>query len=135
MPDRKATQQLFDFDAPPAGESPPAAPAPCHRPGEETMSAVHQLEAWLTDPRTGKAVTELGEEALFAVRNALVEGKNGCVHPTEDLLEALALRNGRSGSDIAAGPAIEGPDFHETVEALLDHLRGRWACAPLEGRP
>jgi hypothetical protein len=126
MPDRKLTQQLFDFDTPRPVESTPAPPATRHQPDEETMSAIRQLEEWLTDPRTGKAVTDLGEEAMFAVRMALVEGKNGYVHRAEDLLEALALRNGRSsGDDIALGPALEDGDFQATVEELLDALAER----------
>jgi hypothetical protein len=70
MPDRKLTQQLFDFDPPHTVESPPAAPTACHEPGEETMSAIDQLVDWLTDPRTGKALTELGEEAVHSQEGA-----------------------------------------------------------------
>jgi hypothetical protein len=126
MTDRKPTQQLFDFDAPRPLELAPAAPTARYQPGEETMSAIHQLEEWLTDPRTGKAVTELGEEALLTIRKALVEGKNGYVQRAEDLLEALALRNGRtSGDDIAPGPVPAEGDFQVTVEELLDALAER----------
>jgi hypothetical protein len=60
------------------------------------MSAIARLEEWLTYPRTRKPVTELGEDELDAVRKALAEGKNGYSHRAVDLLEALAIRNGRN---------------------------------------
>jgi hypothetical protein len=93
------------------------------------MSARGQLECWRTDPRTGKAVTELGEEALFTVRKALLEGKNSSVQRAEDLLEALTLRNGRKGGDdVAAGPVPGEGNVHATVEELLDVLADRVAA-------
>jgi hypothetical protein len=90
------------------------------------MPATVCLAEWLCDPATGKAVTELGQEALLVVRKALEEGKNGYVQRAEDLLEALARQNGRtSGDDIAPGPAVESGDFQVTVEELLDALAER----------
>jgi hypothetical protein len=119
MSDRKLTQRLFDFDNP----SPPPTAA---RVSEDTIAALKQFAAWLTDPRTGRPFTDLGEEALSAVGKALAEGKNGYVHRAEDLLEALALRNGRtSGDDIAPGPAVEDGDFQATLEELLNALAER----------
>jgi hypothetical protein len=88
------------------------------------MSAIHQLEEWLTDPRTGKAVTELGEDALLAIRKALVDGKNGDIQKAEDLLEALALRNGRnSGDDIAPGRGYARQGERSTIEVPRPHIR------------
>jgi hypothetical protein len=123
MAERKLTQRTFDFDAPAAVESTPAAPAASSDLSEETMPAIDRLADWLTDPRTAKPVTELGEETLLAVRKALVEGKNGYVQSAEDLLGALVSRNGpTSGDDVAPGPVAEGDDFQATIEDLLDAL-------------
>jgi hypothetical protein len=118
MTGNKPTQQLFDFDRPDAPQPPPA------QPGEEVLAALDRLAGWLTDPLTNKPVSDLGGEALSAVRKALVERKNGYVHRAEDLLEALLLRNGKTGGDdIAAGQ--EGDDFHHVVDKLLDALAER----------
>lgn len=121
MPD-KPVQQLFDFDAA-AG---PRAEAVRYKPSRVAVDALGRLESWLKDPRTGR-MSSVAEEAVEAVRRALLEGKNGWWHKAEDELEALRLRNGPvRGDDVPAGVTGDGgPDFHEAVEDLLDCLRER----------
>lgn len=69
-------------------------------------------------------VSELGYEALYAVRKTLVQGRNAYTQKAEDLLEMLKLRNGKmEGDDLASGMGREnGADFHYDVEAVLDAL-------------
>ncbi len=83
-----------------------------------------------------RRATELAEEALFAVRKALVEGRAGYHHQAEDLLEALKILNGPSdGPDISCGPRAAGDDdFHAAVEAALDALHGRFLARVGGGR-
>jgi hypothetical protein len=125
-------QPLLPFDDPPA-EEPSAEPPPAtavevasYEPSPEALAALDRLEAWLTDPRTGKA-SPLGREALDAVEKALVDGRNSWLHAAEDALQGLAMRNGRThGEDIPSGQRPgEGADFHETIEELLDDLHQR----------
>ena len=128
--DRKLTQQLFACDAPPAAQS-PLSPVVLPRhivSDEEPRTALDQLEDWLIDPRTGKLVTKLAEEAVHAVRKTLVEGKNAYVQTAEDWLEAVALRNSRtSGEDIPPVPVPDGPDFQQTIDDLLtERVTARW---------
>jgi hypothetical protein len=124
-------QPLLPFDDPPADARPAAAPntsvdVRIYQPSSEAMAALGQLEAWLTDPRTGRISSTLGQECLYALRQALVEGRNGWLLQAEDTLQALAVRNGRDqGDDIPLGPRLAGLDFHETIEELLDALHER----------
>jgi len=129
-------QPLLPFDDPLAempAEPPPLSHAEGvrYQPSEEALTALERLQAWLTDPLTGKA-SPLGQEALDALDKALVEGRNGWLLKAEDTLEALAVRNGRhQGDDIPAGQQLgEGPDFQQTIEDVLDALQervvGRW---------
>ena len=130
MPD-KPTQKTVDFDAtPPARPAPAPVVQPRYASDDEPTAAeiVARLEAWPTDPTTGKPTTSLAEEALYAVGKALVEGKNGYVQKAEDLLEALALRNGRtSGEDIAPGPMREDGDLQQTIEDVIRAMDERVA--------
>jgi hypothetical protein len=125
----KPTQQLLPFPDGPGtgpGHEPPPPPAG-YRPTPEARDAVARLEAWLTDPFS-RRLTPAGEEALGAVKKALLEGKNSYWHRAESLLQALALRNeGTRGDDVPPGPPPEGPDFLRTVEDLLDCLDERFA--------
>jgi hypothetical protein len=91
---------------------------------EEPMTALDQFEDWLTDPRTGKPVTELADEALHAVRKTLADGKNCHAQKAEDMLEALALRNGWTSSEDIP-PVPDGPDLQQTIDDLLDLLTER----------
>jgi len=125
------SQPLLPFDDTPAeapSESLPQSHAETVRcpPSEEALAGLERLEAWLTDPRTGKA-SPLGQEALDALDKALVEGRNGWLLKAEDMLEALALRNGQhQGDDIPAGQQPgEGPDFQQAIEDLFDALHER----------
>ncbi len=134
MRNRKdASQQILPFDdlparTPPAAEPPPAPAVDIrsYQPSSEALAALSRLEAWLADPRTGR-ITPLGQETLHALRQALVEGRNGWLHAAEDGLEVLAVRNGRpQGDDIPTGQLPgEGADFKQTIEDLLDALHER----------
>jgi hypothetical protein len=123
----KPTQQLLPFpdESRPQPRTRPLASSAPYQPSEEALAAINRLEDWLLEPRTRKS-TPLAEEVLFAVRKALLEGKNGYWHRAEDLLEALVLRNGRTqGEDIPPGPVPEGEDFLATVQELLGCLHER----------
>jgi len=128
---KQPTQLLFSFDPPASDASPPAAPAAAvsvasYQPSSEALAALSRLETRLTDPETGKP-SALGQEALYAIRQALVEGRNGWLLKAEDMLEALAVRNDSTqGDDIPAGrqPA-EGADFQQAIEDVLDALQER----------
>jgi len=118
----KLTQQHLPFsETPTEPQAKPARPEP----SEDALGAIAMLETWLSDPRTGR-MTDLGRNALEAVRKALVEGKNGWWHVAENRLETLAIRNGRmQGDDIPAGVKVEGGDFQQVIEDLLDRLHER----------
>ena len=125
----KRFTKLLLFDPPPKDR--PADP-PRHQPSEEALAAFGELESWLTGPR-GRATTELAEDALAAVRKALVEGKHGYRHKAEDGLEALPWRNGvAAGDGVPTGHrAGAGESFHQAAEEVLRLLRqpGRSAAA------
>jgi len=66
------SQKLLPFDAPPA-DAPPAPPSASHaaafryQPSQEALDALSRLQAWLTDPNTGR-MTPLGQDALHALQ-------------------------------------------------------------------
>ncbi len=133
MRNRKdASQKPLPFDDPPAEspvvESPPTASVDVEScdPAPEALAALDRLEAWLTDPRSGR-MNYLGQEAMLALRRSLEEGRKGWIQAAEDALETLALRNGLwEGDDIPGGQHLAaGPDFQETVRELLDCLHGQ----------
>ena len=84
---------------------------------------VNAAAYWLLDAR-GRPVTEVGGQALHALRRALLEGNLSWWHAADDALEVLKLRNGiADGEDIAPGTVAEkGDSFHADVEEALDCL-------------
>jgi len=125
----KLTQQDLPFSGTLSPESRDERHAEAHLPeaGKKELEAIAMLETWLTDPRTGKMTAE-GKDALTAVRNVLVEGKNGWWHIAEDRLETLLVRNGSThGDDISAGVTIEGGDFQ--------HYPRPWIMLVMESQP
>ncbi len=119
---KQPVQLLLPFDQVTPEEISPAVPEHTLGAGEadeEVVFAFEQLQRWLVHPRTGKPITETAEEALRAVEYALVYGRNSYFHAAEDMLNVLALRNGRiSGDDIPPGIEPGRPDFQEVVEEL-----------------
>jgi len=115
-------QPLLPFDDPPAESH---AASIRYQPSQEAINAIERLKAWLTDPRTGK-MTPLGEETLYALEKALVEGRNGWLLKAEDMLEVLAIRNGQAqGDDIPGSHPPGDRDFQQTIEDLRDCLHER----------
>jgi hypothetical protein len=129
---KKPVQLLLPFEEVTPEEISPAVPERAVGPGqadEEVLFAFEQLQRWLVHPRTGKPITETGGEALRAVENALVYGRNSYFHAAEDMLNVLALRNGRiGGDDIQPGIAAGRPDFQEIVEELRGLLDDHFAA-------
>jgi hypothetical protein len=138
MKNRKdGNQKPLPFDDPPACPPPavePATPPTLHtsnfQPSREALATLERLEEWLADPRTGKPITEMARETLDVLNKALRQGRRPWWHCAEDMLAALALRNGRTaGEDIPSGKHLgEGLDFRGTIEELMDRLDERFTA-------